>query len=46
MAEELTQWNAEPEPDIRGQLQVVHRMDTLAELNVPPQEHGYRSARP
>jgi homoserine O-acetyltransferase/O-succinyltransferase len=35
MAEELTHWDAGPEPDVRGQLHVVHRVDTLAELNVP-----------
>src|SRR4051794_34733010 len=35
MAEELTHWDARPEPDARGQLHVVHRMDTPADLNVP-----------
>jgi homoserine O-acetyltransferase len=35
MAEEPTHWNMSPQPDVRGQLQVVHRMDALAESDAP-----------
>src|SRR4051812_37826073 len=35
MAEEPTHWNMSPQPDVRGQLQVVHRMDAIAESDAP-----------
>src|SRR4051812_10053924 len=35
MAEELTHWSPSPQPEARGQLQVVHRIDPLPELEAP-----------
>src|SRR5262245_1514473 len=35
MVEEPTQWNEDPQPDVRGQLHVVHRNEVIAELDTP-----------